>query len=654
MSLATTGGGGFAGGAAGGIAMAHSAGAGSAAIAHAPPPAAQTGYTSSSAPASVLSANLLDKEQGISLKRVKNTAHLPIVAVDLYASTQTQVAYFPKKPEDPSQGTLPILVTENKKTKNKKTNDSTTTDLHFVTGEASHKTLRKFLSKKTDFATLQQDSLQNNTSTTKQVIISLPQPHRWLGYHRVADVPDALKSTLPDPISLANDDADENEKRILFRLQLAASKKPISLFPEEAMEIVLAQAQYRVEQGLPDAARKEIEDDAMFPFALAMPAYASSDATMEALRESMPSAVIVQRNVALLAGAMVEGDTVVQRIQTVRQALQAQYRKAVATDPEAVLEDTCMMIVASSTSGGGVECTAIQVFSPNPANVACRMGEYRVISNVSYPAASSVELSQCMTELETILAQDHEDLDGPTGIVFCSEDATSKPQLPKDWTKVPVFAMPPSAVAKGAAILGAVAHGRLSRILQSEGAKSRAVLGIHVQTVAPMAVAIQTKYSDGKDAMTDWSQAEPPKVLFDFDRPTPAGPYTIDYEAAETVVYAAQSNKKDLEGEEFTKAVAQHQGHKGIPAREAAALQLTVRILQQHTRNGEWRVVGEPWKPLTKKEDDKLIAIERVQVLITLSVTGLIATQHVGDGYVLVVLSCFTPLTSANILANLS
>ena len=98
MSLATTGGGGFAGGGGGmgGMAMMAHGGPNAAGVAaHIPTHTAHhqipggssggggmvgTGYMA-------LGADLLDKNQNISSKGVRNAASLPIVAIDLYSNT---------------------------------------------------------------------------------------------------------------------------------------------------------------------------------------------------------------------------------------------------------------------------------------------------------------------------------------------------------------------------------------------------------------------------------------------------------------------------------------------------------------------------------------------------------------------------------------
>ena len=85
MSLATTGGG-FGGGVGGGgLTLAHQANSVGVPPAQPPPQASATADGITPPPsAGILGADLLDKSQGLTLKNVRNVAHLPIVAVDLF------------------------------------------------------------------------------------------------------------------------------------------------------------------------------------------------------------------------------------------------------------------------------------------------------------------------------------------------------------------------------------------------------------------------------------------------------------------------------------------------------------------------------------------------------------------------------------------
>lgn len=98
MSLATSSGG-MGAGAAGGLSMASSAHASSAMSAMPVQPTPimadiPLGTTAVPVNASALGADLVDKQQQISLRQVKDLSEMPIVAIDLY-SNEPIVASFP-------------------------------------------------------------------------------------------------------------------------------------------------------------------------------------------------------------------------------------------------------------------------------------------------------------------------------------------------------------------------------------------------------------------------------------------------------------------------------------------------------------------------------------------------------------------------------
>jgi hypothetical protein len=260
---------------------------------------------------------------------------------------------------------------------------------------------------------------------------------------------------------------------------------------------------------------------------------------------------------------------------------------------------------------------------------------------VSYQTENPLPLMQtCASELEKSIEQIAPEADGPAGIVLCGSSSEQKAMLEhwetiknKEWIKVPLFVSALDCVAKGAAVLGAVSHGRLSQLTHAQGKKSRAELGIRVQNVAPVAVAIQMNYHGDSD--DTWT---PIKTIFDFDRQIPAGPNTMDLNAAECAVYRS-GKAEGLSEEEFLKAVKQNEGAKGIPTREEAALNFRARILQKWTRDGEWKQVGDVLEPLIKKEESKdgtvtRIGCEQVVWEVSLAVTGMITSNLVGDRYV--------------------
>ena len=195
----------------------------------------------------------------------------------------------------------------------------------------------------------------------------------------------------------------------------------------------------------------------------------------------------------------------------------------------------------------------------------------------------------------------------------------------EDWEEVPHFYTKPDCVALGTSVLGAVTHGRLSKVVQVPGKKAKPQLAIRVQNVAPVAVGVMMNYHGG--AKNKWM---PVKTIFDFDRRVPAGPYQIDLNAAECVVH--QSGVTDLSDEDLLKAIKDNESSKYIPKREAAALNLRVQIVQKSTRDGEWKKVGDDMSPLVMVDkDEKKTACERVVLQLSLGVTGLITHELVGE-----------------------
>ena len=650
MSLATTGGG-FGGGVGGGgLTLAHQANSVGVPPAQPPPQASATADGITPPPsAGILGADLLDKSQGLTLKNVRNVAHLPIVAVDLFG-TEPRVALFPKKPEDPSKGALPLTVSKLQ------------TDIQFQPGDISQKTLRKYLGKSKTFLELESDSL----STKAENSVTIKKPHRWLGIRRISDVPEPLRagtlieesaspeiaeevlqglgscvsnSTLDGSVPLG-DDFD----RAVFKVRLHESKKATTILPEEAVEIVLQQAKRLVATRI--NASPDDEEIDVYPCAVAVPSYYCHDSSVEALLDAIGGGgVIVQRNVAALAGALLPSLTgedmpLLTRLNTVHLAMQKEHHKRLLKEPDARFDDEITVLVFGVTDDG-IETTAVQISSINNENVSCVFGVFKVLSNVAIQDVDPIsKLKSSTSKLEETIDIIAPDADGPAAILLCGTVKEQKEILAEwgkvkneEWSKVPVFTNVEDCVAKGAGILGAVSHGRLSIVEQSKGQKARAGLAIKVQNVAPVAVGIQMNYHGGnKDKWT------PVKAIFDFDRQIPAGPNSIDLNAAECVVYR-QGKIDPRSDEEFLKAVKANEGAKGIPQREEAALNLRVRILQKWTRDGEWKQVGDDMEPLVQRNENKdgsvvRVGCERISWELSLNVTGMITTAFLGERYV--------------------
>ncbi|KAL3898670.1 MAG: hypothetical protein SGARI_006623 [Bacillariaceae sp.] len=153
-------------------------------------------------------------------------------------------------------------------------------------------------------------------------------------------------------------------------------------------------------------------------------------------------------------------------------------------------------------------------------------------------------------------------------------------------------------------------------------------LGIRVQNVAPVAVGVKYNYYGGKK--DKWT---PVKTIFDFDRRVPAGPYSIDLNAAECALQRT-AKVSDLSEADFLKAVAEKESAKHIPEREEAALNLRVQIVQKLTRDGDWMHIGDVMSPLAVVEKDETkTACEKMSLELSLGISGLITNALVGDRY---------------------
>jgi hypothetical protein len=225
--------------------------------------------------------------------------------------------------------------------------------------------------------------------------------------------------------------------------------------------------------------------------------------------------------------------------------------------------------------------------------------------------------------------------DGPVGFVTYGTSGEEQKKIASminlvksdldSWEKVPVFSTRSDCVAVGAAVLGGVSHGRVRTVTHASG-KPKPQLAIRVQNVAPTAVGVRMNYYGG--AKGKWTLV---KVIFDFDRRVPAGPYAIELKATEcAAIRSAQSNLSD---EDLLKAAKEFEGSSGIPEREKAALEFRLQVVQQLERNGDWINVGDEMSPLTKTEgdDDERVACESVALQLSLGATGIITSSLVGD-----------------------
>lgn len=688
MSMATTSGMGGMGGAggAGGIAMAHQANA----MAR---PAAQPQMPQNSIPgggggpsgvppsAMALGADLLDKQQSLSLKQVRGIAHLPIVAIDLY-SGEPHVAMFPPKPtldnndnEDANvnmmNNVFPSIVGKMKG------------DIFLKSNETAHKTFRKWLTKAKPYTALQADALSKSDDPTA---IKIEQPMQLLGLRRIADAPDFVRSrtsvdaessqqpfaeessveagvTLVDSTLDGSTPQGDDFDRLLCKVRLHSSKKALTVLPEEAVQLLIHQAQHHVARKVAikqnvDGFDDEVVDE--YPCAIAAPAWACHDAAAEALLDATAgTGVILQRSMCALSGALRPGadgkhNQLAVEIDKVRVKAKKEYDIKMLTDPDnagQLREDAGVLLIGLSIDG--IECTAVQVSDIQPQNPNCVFGNFSVLSNISEQTHEDPE-----TRLAAIIEQMHEslNLNAPESnipavmvtygtlaqqaiIAKKWNDTVVQEKEPHPWEKVQVLSTKAETVAIGAAVLGGVSHGRTNVIKQIQGKKPKGIIGVRIQNVAPVALAIRTNYHGGSEKK--WSKV---KTIFDFDRRVPAGPYPIEFKASECAVYRDVKGAKKLPDEDFLKLAKGMEGAKKIPQRETAALDLRVQILQKWTRDGEWKQVGDIKKPLVEKEDvddddvtennaegTREYACEHVVLELSLGAAGIVSANLFGD-----------------------
>jgi len=653
MSLATSGG--FSGGAgAGGMSMATSAHASGIAMPmqpDPPPSAIPMGTTTAPVNLSALGADLVDKSQQLSLKQVKDLSKMPIVAIDLY-SNEPIVASFPPKVKDGSNDDLMPSVVGRMKEK-----------IALKTSEISHKTFKKWLSKSKGYEDLQSDVF---TKLDDESAVVIQSPELWMGLRRLEEGPSYLKKMVSYDdsntpafaeeasqgvgITLANGTLDgsvpegDDFDRVVCKVRLHEKKKVLTVLPEEMLQLILNQAQYHVARK--KSAESGVEDDMenimSYPCAIAVPAPYCNDQSIDALLDATGNTgMMFQRSVCALAGALIPGtkekpNMIIHHLRTTTQKRQKEFNLEQIKNPDATFDDRILLVLAGVTKDIA-ECTAIEISAKEDVKYSCPYGKFKVVCNVSrrHENPESI-LNKCFAELFETL--DHIAPEAPTPLGMISYGSLSEQKsieakwekLKKGletWEEIPHFSTKSDCVANGTGILGGVSHGRLSTLVQLPNKKRpKAELAIQTMNVAPVAVGVMINYHGGQSGK--WT---PVKTIFDFDRRVPAGPYSLELSAAESIV-RLEGKISDKSEEDFFKAVTGKEAAKFIPEREQAALNLRVQIVQKFTRDGEWNKIGDVMSPLTIVEkDEEKTACERISLELSVGLSGLITQSFVGD-----------------------
>jgi len=226
-----------------------------------------------------LGADLLDKNQNLNWKQIRNVAHMPIVAVDLYGGGgggdedgNAQVAMFPPKPEDDSAN-IPMADGIIKS----KSVGSVPTTLYVRRDEsssASHRALRRLLTRSKGYEAVFRDTLSagEKEAGVDNTAIVVPSPQLLLGSRNTKDLhpATACQYSLPtdtseEPHAIQEEDADANNNsnvvslrngnldgsttsqnndydRVTLNFKVQSNKKALSVLPEEAVSILIAKA----------------------------------------------------------------------------------------------------------------------------------------------------------------------------------------------------------------------------------------------------------------------------------------------------------------------------------------------------------------------------------------------------------------------------
>mmetsp|Transcript_11461 Transcript_11461/g.23475 ORF Transcript_11461/g.23475 Transcript_11461/m.23475 type:complete len:888 (+) Transcript_11461:175-2838(+) len=496
--------------------------------------------------------------------------------------------------------------------------------------------------------------------------------------------------TLDGSASPNGDDFD----RVAFHLSLHSGKKGLTMLPEEAVGIAVSQAKriaYRdyaddtaagtARDGKNGGGRSEEDEEAYLdvPTAVALPGWACSDATAEGVIEACGGAnvTLYQRPVAAAVGSLAPrsdngaSPKLLQKIGEKMNAVNKERQKrsmmaeARGEEPDGPTGPFHPVLIYAGSTAEGLEMQAVQlskVQDMEEVDGLAPFGDFKVITSVAYRTNDPIgkvkqALNVLTANIDETMPDLFEDDGGPVSFVTFGTIASQlkmREALTKalaassdeDWSSgtIPFQSTREECVATGAALLAAVSHGRLTTVVteQRRDGKQRAKgkPGVAVQNSSCSAVGVRYNYF-GDERADKWSDV---RTIFDFDRRVPAGPYAIDFSAAECAAISANDGK-DMEEDALVDASKQLSGAKHIPVREEAALGLRVQIVQRLERGGPWIKVGDVMKPLTmtkeseddeddtKKEiDAEPFACESSVLELSVNPVGMLTNAFISDG----------------------
>eukprot|EP00586_Coscinodiscus_wailesii_P000774 CAMPEP_0172483500 /NCGR_PEP_ID=MMETSP1066-20121228/10507_1 /TAXON_ID=671091 /ORGANISM="Coscinodiscus wailesii, Strain CCMP2513" /LENGTH=790 /DNA_ID=CAMNT_0013247405 /DNA_START=89 /DNA_END=2461 /DNA_ORIENTATION=- len=652
MSLATAGGGGMGGGGMSAAVMAHN----TAAMPH---QHTQSNFQSNATSAAA-AAPKVDQLLHVSSKQMSSAELYPLVAIDLFDTGH--VRFVPPLAAE-GQQEEPCVIMDVKET--------VPTQLRLKRTEASYKALKKMLSKGDEASFLrvfsESLSLGDDKDDNDDVVVTIPTPALLLGVRRINHLPPAMKEMYPhkptpssavsaaiEPVVTPDDDEaylirdqtldgeptprGNDYDRVGIQLNLLpGKKKPLVLLPEDAALILLNYGRKLVHDEMrrnssssSSATKKkskkkiDIADDSSatdetsgwsdYPISLPLPLAARTDPCTETLYE-MGITRLTNR-----AGMVLTGSFILQT-KGVIQAIGARYRGIAMEDEDE--DGVAPTVYVVGRNAGGVDITAVRVTQPSETGEGYE--DYGVVSEVSARTFEEAweeigesvgkyceegERTPCAvilygtSEAQAGLAEKVRPLVKGMKVLMPVDKRNTKEICPL------VVMTDPTVVAVGCAAGFGQAYQRLG------GSES------HVRNASATAVAISMNYEGEVPSRTD---EENIKILFDFDRRVPAGPYQIDFTAAECAAIR-HFGTLDVTPEQ----IKTFQGFKNIPKREDAARKIRLQVLQKTRGSDDWVEISSEITPLW--HEDEKYAIESCCLEVSLRANGEITTRLVGEG----------------------
>ena len=601
----------------------------------------------------------------------RSTKHLPLVSVDLAGCGA--VAYHP-----------PDLVADRSVVSLEKPMGS---DLILAFGEDKpYKALRKYLTKGSELKSVfenQPIAHSNSNSITSTVVVPRPRtqelhPSLLSYFHHTTETnANAIDiNNNSSEVTLHNQALDgsppkfDSYDRVCFHLPLHSEKKQLAILPDEAVELLVQKAKFlsftdminktnnksktnlhKKKAPQEATATADLEEDTFTgaPVAISVPGYASSDAALESWMEILSkedsecaSALLFPRSASVVAASLLSPNFLKIAMEELQFLVKDAQRKHLDVECGAHLDPLILTVGATVE---GYEITFLQLSSPRLGTTNSAQdypfGEYRyhharcarfpanVTDDKTRVALIAKELAHIFSDLAITLPGRK-----PCAILlYASYDAnTSSNNLESMILQTlqrqvqptpPIIQCPENSSAVGTVLLGAAACGRVE---QSP---------IAITSVSTTAVGLRISYfGENEKGRTNSKLDSEVKVIFDFDRRLPAGPYALDFSATECA--AARDSITSSGKVDDSLDLKKFEGKKGILKREEAALNFNIQIVQRTDRTSEWVAVDDVIYPLRstieKDDEETKIACESARLEVRMRGEGILVSSLASDG----------------------